>query len=508
MWRVVPGTRGGAGRVRAARRCMRGLRCCRRGRCVLRRRRGGRRCVLRRRCGRRPLVLRGWRLGRCRRAWRWSCRHPRDRLGRGDPGLRHWRRSSRHLVRVGLPPALPLARRLRRGRLHAGRGCGARVLNRATQALIVLGWACDAIGRNAELRRRWTLTAPGAIRRRFGPRVRRGAANQRGLPHDVARQARREHVRVGREEVGGRHARSEMHGLPVAPCPLGRRGSPTDVSVAHAPIDPRARIPAPGYPSPPFAWRLHPTAEVKRHPSPGIVAYPSPAGVLVSPMACADIRLKVGAGGVGMGNPDHSVRRVVHPRTVRIEHVAERREGARIVVEVALLGTVERRVGPAEVVAPLLRQSTDTARGRALPGPQPERPARAMRGGARVGEAMPSRSSVQDARLVQDRRTLATHQQPTHAAGSGAEHGHRVTACGQQVKRTMLERPLPLGGAGVRVEVAPSGFEPEHPFGSRILNPLRLPIPPRGLCVYRGWAVRHSPKGELRRVGGTCNRLP
>src|SRR6202142_440446 len=29
--------------------------------------------------------------------------------------------------------------------------------------------------------------------------------------------------------------------------------------------------------------------------------------------------------------------------------------------------------------------------------------------------------------------------------------------------------------------VAPSGFEPEHPLGPRILNPLRLPIPPRGL---------------------------
>lgn len=31
-----------------------------------------------------------------------------------------------------------------------------------------------------------------------------------------------------------------------------------------------------------------------------------------------------------------------------------------------------------------------------------------------------------------------------------------------------------------RIAVAPSGLEPEHPFGPRILNPLRLPIPPRG----------------------------
>src|SRR5271170_3212516 len=40
-----------------------------------------------------------------------------------------------------------------------------------------------------------------------------------------------------------------------------------------------------------------------------------------------------------------------------------------------------------------------------------------------------------------------------------------------------------VGRAGPRIEVAPPGFEPGHPFGPRILNPLRLPIPPRGPLV-------------------------
>ena len=161
--------------------------------------------------------------------------------------------------------------------------------------------------------------------------------------HDVRVHVVRKDVRARAKHVGCRRRKPQRNGDTVDPHPRGRRRRPAHVRVGigrHSPHDPCVRVLPARDPRPPGSRNPDPAAVVKDDPAERIIADPDPIVVgRERPVARSDVRSKVGTDGGLMRHPHDAVRRVLHPVAVGIERGLKIREGARIGVGVAALGS-------------------------------------------------------------------------------------------------------------------------------------------------------------------------
>jgi hypothetical protein len=149
------------------------------------------------------------------------------------------------------------------------------------------------------------------------------------LRHDVGREARREEVALGHEDVGVRAdpvvvaAIAAVVAAVIADVDARRERRPADVVAAFLPGDPGGAPLVAGHPGPADLGVVVPAAVVVGGPAVGLVGDPGPPLVGPHPVA---VLIGAPARGNGRGRPDPAVLRALDPVSVGGQVVVEESE--------------------------------------------------------------------------------------------------------------------------------------------------------------------------------------